>query len=224
MNGRENGDAERPRGAGGRPTQEEAARRDERLLDVATAMFMERGFDATSIDAVAEAAGVSKPTVYARYPGKRELFAAVLRARIHSWLPPLSTAAEAAASEVSAKDIETTLHDISREMLSSATAPGAAALHRILAAQAIQFPELVKLAHEEGWLRAARAIAGLLQKFAARGQIKLEGPEQTADLFLNLVLGHSVRLALYGMAIDPEVQERRRHAAVELFLNGVRMH
>ena len=67
---------------GGRPTREEADARDVRLLDVATHLFMERGFDGTSIDAVAEAAGISKPTVYARYHDKRDLFAAVLRKRI----------------------------------------------------------------------------------------------------------------------------------------------
>jgi TetR/AcrR family transcriptional regulator, mexJK operon transcriptional repressor len=49
------------------PTREEAEARDVRLLDIATRLFMERGFDGTSIDAVAEAARLSKPTVYARY-------------------------------------------------------------------------------------------------------------------------------------------------------------
>ncbi len=78
------------RRGGGRPTREEALRRDARLLDVATTLFMERGFDGTSIDAVAETAGVSKPTVYARYHDKRDLFAAVLRGRIREWLAPIS--------------------------------------------------------------------------------------------------------------------------------------
>src|SRR4030088_3674894 len=81
------------RGAGGRPTREEAVRRDARLLDVATKLFMERGFEGTSIDAVAETAGVSTPTVYARYHDKRDLFTAVLRATIQRWLAPLSAAA-----------------------------------------------------------------------------------------------------------------------------------
>ena len=57
--------------SGGRPT---GGRRDARLLDIATTLFMERGFDGTFIDAVAEAAGVSKPTVYAHYQDKRNLF------------------------------------------------------------------------------------------------------------------------------------------------------
>ena len=216
--------AERPvrRGAGGRPTREEAVRRDARLLDVATTLFMERGFDGTSIDAVAEAAGVSKPTVYARYRDKRDLFAAVLRGRIRDWLAPLSVAAEAQTTDSNPKNIETTLHELSRHMLDQASMPECATLQRILAAQAIQFPELAKLAHEDGWLRGVRGVAILLRQFAARGEIRGHGPELAADLFLNLLLGHSARLALHGIADDPESLERRRRAVVDLFLNGVR--
>jgi AcrR family transcriptional regulator len=216
--------AERPvrRGAGGRPTREEALRRDARLLDVATTLFMERGFDGTSIDAVAEAAGVSKPTIYARHRDKRDLFAAVLRGRIRDWLAPLSAAAEAQATDRNPKSIETTLRELSRHMLEQASMPECATLHRILAAQAVQFPELAKLAHEDGWLRGVRGVAILLRQFADRGEIRVDDPELAADLFLNLLLGHSARAALHGIAIDPQLLERRRQAAVELFLNGVR--
>jgi TetR/AcrR family transcriptional repressor of mexJK operon len=206
------------RGAGGRPTREEAVRRDARLLDVATKLFMERGFDCTSIDAVAETAGVSKPTVYARYHDKRDLFAAVLRATIQRWLAPLSAAAEDA--KVHPKSIETTLHDLSRHMLAHSSTPEVIMLRRTLAAQAVQFPELAKLGYEEGWLRGVRAIATLLQQFAARGQIKVEDPAITAELFLSLMLGNSDKL--YGIGIRPKTQELRREAAVKLFLNGVR--
>jgi TetR/AcrR family transcriptional repressor of mexJK operon len=216
--------AERPvrRGGGGRPTREEAVRRDARLLEVATTLFMQRGFDGTSIDAVAETAGVSKPTVYARYRDKRDLFAAVLRGRIRDWLAPLSAAAEAQATESNPKSAETTLHELSRHMLAHASMPECATLQRILAAQAVQFPELAKLAHEDGWLRGVRGVAILLQQFAARGEIRVGDPELAADLFLNLLLGHSARLAINGIAIDPQFLERRRQGAVELFLNGVK--
>jgi TetR/AcrR family transcriptional regulator, mexJK operon transcriptional repressor len=210
------------RRTGGRPTREEAEARDTRLLDVATQLFMERGFDGTSIDAVAEAAGVSKPTVYARYDDKRDLFAAVLRGRIRKWLAPLSAAAEAQAIEGSPKSIRTTLHELSRHMVAYTLAPEAGACQRILSAQAVQFPELAKLANEEGWLRAVRGVASILRQSAARGQIKVDDPELAADMFLHLVLGHCKRLAIYGIATDPEAAERHRKAAVDFFLNGIR--
>src|ERR1700686_3390786 len=132
------------RGSGGRPTREEAARRDARLLEVATKLFMERGFDCTSIDAVAETAGVSKPTVYARYHDKRDLFTAVLRATIQRWLAPLSAAAAAAKGKP--RSVETTLHDLSRQKVAHSRIAEVVMLRRTLAAQAVQFPELAKLA------------------------------------------------------------------------------
>jgi TetR/AcrR family transcriptional repressor of mexJK operon len=206
---------------GGRPTREEAEARDVRLLDVATSLFMERGFDGTSIDAVAEAAGVSKPTVYARYRDKRDLFAAVLRGRIRRWLAPVSAAAEAQATETSPKNIQTTLHELSRHMVAYTLAPEAGAVQRILSAQAVQFPELAKLANEECWLRAVRGVSSILRQSAVRGHIKVDDPERAADMFLNLVLGHGRRLTLYGIAIDPKTEERHRMAAVEFFLSGI---
>jgi AcrR family transcriptional regulator len=48
-------------------------------LDAALALFLERGYEGTSMSAVAASAGVSKPVVYACYPSKEELFRALLR-------------------------------------------------------------------------------------------------------------------------------------------------
>jgi len=206
------------RGSGGRPTREEAVRRDARLLDVATKLFMERGFDGTSIDAVAVTAGVSKPTVYARYRDKRDLFTAVLRATIERLLAPLSAAA--AAAKVNPKSVERTLHGLSRHLLTNASTPEVVMMRRTLAAQTVRFPEVAKLGYEEGWLRGVQAIATLLQHFADRGQIKIDDPAIAADLFLSLVLGNTDKL--HVIATRPKIQEQRREAAVKLFLNGVR--
>ena len=217
-------DAETPpakRSAGGRPTRAAAELRDERLIEAATELFMQRGFEGASIDAVAEAAGVSKPTVYARYRDKADLFRAVLQRRIKLWLEPLAASAEAQALATAPKDVATTLHDLSRELLSLSSVPGAGALQRILAAQSRDFPELARLAYEEGYVRGVRAIASILERFAAAGQIEAEDPEIAAELFLSLILGRQARFAVYGVVASPEEQERRRQAAVELFLKGV---
>jgi TetR/AcrR family transcriptional repressor of mexJK operon len=210
------------RGTGGRPTREEAARREARIVEVAMQLFIERGFDATSIDAVAEAAGVSKPTLYARYRDKRALFEAVLKERVREWLAPLSAAAEQQALQMEPRDARIVLDELSRTLLARSRDPGAAALTRCIVAQALQFPDLAKLAYEEGWLRGVRAVARLLEVLAAQGQVEIDDVEIAADLFLNLILGRSSKQALYGIEVDLEAQERRRRAAVALFLAGVR--
>lgn len=209
------------RGSGGRPTREEAVRRDARLLKVAATIFMERGFEGTSIDAVAEQAGVGKPTIYARYRDKAELFIAVMRERIETWLAPMSAAA-APSHEHDPEDIAATLHMISRHLLSHALKPQSAMVQRMLAAQARQFPELAKHAHQEAWGRATQALAVLFRRSAERGQIRIDEPEVAAGLFLDLIVGSSKRNVLYGIKLDPEFEERRRHVAVELFVAGLR--
>jgi len=52
-----------------------------RLLDAAETLFIERGFHAASLDAVAERAGFSKGAVYSRFDHKADLFLALLEER-----------------------------------------------------------------------------------------------------------------------------------------------
>jgi len=53
-------------------------RRRPLLVDASLGLFASHGYAGTSMEMVAEAAGVTKPVVYACFPGKRELFAALL--------------------------------------------------------------------------------------------------------------------------------------------------
>lgn len=48
------------------------------ILDAAVAEFRQAGYEATSMDRIAEAAGVSKRTVYNHFPSKEALFAQIL--------------------------------------------------------------------------------------------------------------------------------------------------
>ena len=48
------------------------------LLDVARNRFAEQGFHATSMDEIAEAAGVTKPVLYQHFPSKRALYVELL--------------------------------------------------------------------------------------------------------------------------------------------------
>jgi len=73
----------------GRPTAAEAQQKNERILAAATEAFVAHGMQA-SIEAIAQAAGVSKPTLYARYPDRLALFEAVL-ARLHGNRPGMNS-------------------------------------------------------------------------------------------------------------------------------------
>jgi AcrR family transcriptional regulator len=55
-----------------------AARRRQQLLDVALEVFGDQGFHTTSMNDVAEAAGVTKPVLYQHFRSKRDLYRALL--------------------------------------------------------------------------------------------------------------------------------------------------
>ena len=65
----------------GRPPGSDGAATTERLLDAATAMCAERGFDGSTLTAIAERAGVSSTAVYNHFDSREDLlYAAAVRA------------------------------------------------------------------------------------------------------------------------------------------------
>ncbi len=70
----------------------------ERILSEATRLFASRGFAATSIQAIADAAGITKPTLVYHFGSKDQLRDAVVDALLDHWrdeLPQLMVAAQA---------------------------------------------------------------------------------------------------------------------------------
>src|SRR4051812_9281247 len=75
-------DLRRPRG---RPRTEDLKGLEARLLLEARKLFFERGYGATTMSDVADAARASKTTLYARYPSKAALLHAIVAEQIDSW-------------------------------------------------------------------------------------------------------------------------------------------
>ncbi|RED28097.1 TetR family transcriptional regulator [Rhodopseudomonas thermotolerans] len=207
---------------GGRPTRTAALQRDLRLLDVATRLFMERGFDATTIDAVAEEARVSKLTVYSRYTDKRGLFEAALRREIGRWLAPLSQGVEERRTNPSSVSLEAWFVGIGRQVQDIGTTPEVTAIMRTLSFQAANFPDLARLAHEEGWGRAVSTLAHLFDHLNEQGLVQVLDATVAAETFLNIVVGPLTRLTMFGIPIDQKNRDRQLRLAVRLFLTGIR--
>src|SRR5580700_9946586 len=74
--------AKLPAGRVGRPPREQAGEVDARILDAARRVFLEHGLAGASIDEIANVARAGKPTIYARFPGKEALFAAVVMSNV----------------------------------------------------------------------------------------------------------------------------------------------
>src|SRR5712691_11952642 len=65
-------------GRSGRPPNELAGEVEERILDAARKVFLDRGFEGASIEEIADVARSGKPTIYARFRDKKALFTAAV--------------------------------------------------------------------------------------------------------------------------------------------------
>jgi AcrR family transcriptional regulator len=74
-----------------------ADRRRQQLLDVALTLFAERGFNATTMDDTAEAAGVTKPLLYQHFDSKRALYLELVESVATTMLDTIGAAVAAAA-------------------------------------------------------------------------------------------------------------------------------
>jgi AcrR family transcriptional regulator len=60
--------------------------RREQLLDIGRSLFAQKGFDATSVEEIAQKAGVSKPVVYEHFGGKEGIYAVVVDREVRQLL------------------------------------------------------------------------------------------------------------------------------------------
>ena len=168
-------------------------------------IFLEKGFDQTTMEEVAVSVGMSKRTVYALYEDKSQLFRAAVRRAVETYTVP-----RADIEALATGDLRQTLSNIARQRIANVSKPVAIKLQRILAAQAYRFPELFHAAYDEG---AGPTIGFLMELFARcheRGQIQVSEPRRAATAFLSLVVGGPARSIVAGNKIDRQ-RDRRPH-------------
>jgi AcrR family transcriptional regulator len=207
----------RARGHGGRPSRLESARLSDRILDVATGLFLGHGFGATSIEAVAKHAGISKRTFYHRFSGKEMLFEAVVRRMIERWTPSFD------AALLDAPDLATALRRAGEHMLKVGLTSEALALHRMVIAEAPRFPGLARILHELGAAVGIDRLAREFERRMAAGEMRPVEPRFAAEQFILTVVTGPQRRAL-GLGVPLGRSELARWLAdsVMLFLDGCR--
>jgi TetR/AcrR family transcriptional repressor of mexJK operon len=205
-------------GRGGRPSRADALRLRQRILEVATELFLAEGYGSTSIEAVAARAGISKRTLYHRFDDKSALFAAVVHEIIAQIRPPAGVPLIEGA----------TLHDVLRRLagmiLRAALSPKALALHRLVTAESARFPELVRAVHGDGSTREATTlISGLLARDLRDSKLNADNRAFAAQQFIFMIVSLPQRRAVgYGTPMTAAELDAWADKTVALFLNGCR--
>jgi AcrR family transcriptional regulator len=215
--------AERASARSGRPRRQLAGEVEERILDAAGRVFLERGFEGASVDEIAEVARAGKPTIYARFPGKEALFAAVVLRKVRQ-VGALETIAETAGP------IEARLTALACALLNKALAVETVGLMRSTIAEARRFPELAssvsRMARERGTELVARLLGELTQSDETRAlpAFAADHLAVTARRFTDLVVLPMMIRALFGEDLGALRAEIAPHvtAAVSFFLAACR--
>jgi len=199
----------------GRPTKAHAKQRHDALLDAALTMFLEKGFELASVEAIAQSINMTKRTVYRRYKDKRSLFRESVQLAIDRSIAPTDSM-KAAVTD----DLETSLVRIARVRVIETISPDALRLQRIINAESLRIPEVLR-AYEEAALPAVRFIADLIQNHQGRDLAMVHDPEFAARAFIGMIAGTN-RLVVLGKAVDNRLLEASVEKGVQLFLNGLR--
>lgn len=203
---------------GGRPSKADAEQLAERIVDAATELFFALGYGATTIEAVARRAGVSKRTLYHRFEDKSALFAAVVHRTIERLRPPPDVPL------LRGESLPEILRGLADLILRAALSPPAIQLHRLIVAESSRFPDLAGVMTREGAsAEAIRLIAGLLEREARAGKLALDNPAFAAQQFLHLVTAVPQRRAMgLGKPMSSAELDAWAGDVVNLFLNGCR--
>jgi AcrR family transcriptional regulator len=201
----------------GRPTREQAELRHQELLDRALELFLENGFELTTIEAIAASVGMTKRTVYARYPDKRALFKATVQRAIERWIVPLDV-----FRAVESDDLHATLTEFARIRLANAVSPAGLRLQRIINAESYRFPEIATMMHEQGTWQVIDYLADLLRRHQRAGTLRPFKAGRAATAFLSMVVGGAARGVVLGRPADKKGFEEHIRLCVDLFLDGAR--
>ena len=179
------------------------AKRDQ-ILGAARRLFLERGFERTSMEAIRAEAGVSKPTLYSYYPGKEALFDAVLRGLMEGpqdWLPEASE-----LSLESREDLRRALSGIAARAIENFMHPEYLALARVVIAETPRFPQLGDLFRSVTMERNSRAMSSLVERASRRGLVDVPDTETVWRMLAGPLLTYVIQDGLlegYGPPRKP---------------------
>lgn len=202
---------------GGRPTREQATQLDRDVREAALHLFLENGYEGTSMNAIAAAAGTTKPSLYARFPTKEDVFRSVLEWAIQR---PDWPVAEPETPDLD--DLPGALTAIAQTALRRALDPSMIKLEQIAIAHASRYPDLARRTYGTGFWPRRQLVADLLRRHAATGAIQADDPDILAEHFLGMATGAPSRLASFGILRTADDQERHTEMAVEIFLRSLR--
>lgn len=202
---------------GFRPSAGQDPAKRRQILDGAKGIFQSLGFDAASMNDIAEAANVSKSTLYVYFRSKEELFAALVgreRDRYFEEIRKIFT---------DPTRPEETLRAYGLKLATMLSSTQVVRAHRIVIAVAERMPSIGWEFYEEGPVRAVALLASYLKAAVAAGTLEIPDASRAATQFIELSVAGLHRARLFNHTpSDPTPDEITEavDSAVRLFMAG----
>ncbi len=196
-----------------RPGRRIDLKKRDAIVSAARDAFFRHGYAATSVEAVAEAAGVSKVTIYKHFGDKSALFTAAVEqecAKIRDRL----------LFDDEGGPLDERLRAFGRAMIAFLGRPEMGQFETRIAAETEREPQLGISFLEAGPRRMHRALSDMLARAGKRGEIHVDDPDMAAEHLAAMFKGLADLERRFAGIVDTEKAERRIDSAVDLFLRG----
>jgi len=184
------------------------------ILAAARTEFFANGFSATSIEAIAARACVSKVTVYSWFKNKENLFGEVVK-----------TECSQMRKYFVVENLEgTRLRDIlisaAHGMLNFLMRDEMVRFERVLAAEVNRDPKIGEYFLDNGPRMLLGDLTNLLNAAIERGEIRSENVTESAEMFAGLIMGRMDLFLRYGhkVMMTEEDKKKRVNRAVDAWL------
>ncbi len=183
------------------------------IMGAATGHFLSEGYERTSMDAIANAAGVSKQTVYSHFANKDELFRECILGKIRHYGMDMQDF----TPDMPVREVLTTT---GRRFLDLLCDEDVVSMYRLLIAETTAFPKLACSFWETGPEATIKAISNYFAASTECGACQINDPQQAASDFLCLVESHYLKRRLMRHLTVIDETEKQAHVArcVDQFL------
>jgi AcrR family transcriptional regulator len=205
-----------PAGPGRRPSGQRAERKRRAIVAAARGIFVKHGYDA-GVDLIADAAGVSKVTIYNHFGSKEQLFTEVIGEAFEQALG--GAPGQALSSLAGAGDLRGTLTAVARGWIAGITRPEVTDLRLLVIAVARRFPELAQQWLARSPQRFAPVIAGILRERSGRGELHVPDPDLAVIQFYALTVYPHIVRSMFGLQLDQRATEELLASGVDMFLS-----
>ena len=175
----------------------------QRALDAALTVFSENGYAAATMDAIAAAAGLTKPTLYQYFDSKEALFQAMMLVPRDTMLTVFDAPADTCHV--------TQLWRFSWAYAEVVMQPQFLALARLVIGDAQRSPDLGRAYQASGPDRVLDGLARFMADQVALGRLKVDDAELAAEDFWGLILSSPRNTALHVPNALPDRQTLERY-------------